>query len=896
MILVYSLLLPLVAVVLASGLARPLRLPRIVFFLPALGTFILLSLAPVGTSLLLSWVPEIGMEFSLRLGGLGKLLALLVSGVGSLIVLYAAGYMSDEAEGRRLISLLYLFMFAMLGVALSEHLLLLFMFWELTSISSYLLIGFHHEDAVSRRNALQALLVTGLGGMALLAGLILMANACGTWRISELTGVQGHVHYPAILSLILLGAFTKSAQFPFHFWLPNAMAAPTPVSAYLHSATMVKAGIFLLALFLPVLGGTPAWTWSLCTAGGITLLLGGVFGLRQHDLKALLAGTTLGVLGLLTLLLGIGTPKAVLGALTLFLAHALYKAALFMTAGAVDHATHTRDLRQLGGLRKAMPWTFAAVLLAGASKMGFPPFLGFIAKETLYKAGLATSSATLLVTIMVLGNVLIVALAAKYLWIPFLSAPSKAAEHAHEAPWCMRMGPLLLAGLGLIAGLLPGWSSSLLSPALSTCLGTSKEASLHLWTGVNLPLILSGLTLLAGFLLARFQIRRAVTRDSGAVPGDRSYDRMLNAILAFARWQTQQLQSGILRRYLIIILLSTAALIAIKIFRSRTLPPVSFHDATFLVAAVCIMMMVSSLVAVMTSNRLTAIVALGMVGFGVALLFAMFSAPDLAITQILVETLTVVFFAWAVRRLPRFHGYSTDTVIHMDALLSAFAGLMVTILILSAQAVPHDSALAEQLTAWSLSKAYGSNVVNVILVDFRALDTFGEIAVLAIAALGVFALLDGGSGVAAQEPSPAMQATLLRIATRYLSPLLLILSVGVLYRGHNLPGGGFIGGLVAASAFLLMVLGRGWARVLELLRIGPGRILFVGLLIAALSSLPGFLVGGSLFGAEWLPAFNLPVLGKIKLGTPVLFDIGVYFAVLGFVLQSAKTLSCEEEL
>ena len=755
MILISILCLLLIGALLAGWVVR---LPRLwhawVLPVPALLAFLLLIIPGLsGVSregrigFRTEWVPQIGLDFALSLNGIGLLLALLVTGIGTLILIYATGYMAGHAMAGRLYAYLYAFMLAMTGLAVADHLLLFFIFWELTSITSYLLIGFNHASADSRKKALQALVVTGLGGMALLGGFILLANAAGTWYLSELQGkgamVAAHPHYTAILILVLLGAFTKSAQFPFHFWLPNAMAAPTPVSAYLHSATMVKAGIFLMAVMLPVLGTTDLWTALLVAFGGITLLTGGVFGLQQNDLKAILAGTTLAVLGLLTLLLGIGSEKDVLAALLFLVGHALYKASLFMVAGSVDHETGTRDTRYLAGLGKLMPWTAAAATLAAFSKMGLPPFFGFLGKEYTYKASLGTEMEWVLTGVLIVGNAMILALAVKVAIIPFwFSKGAQLPKKPHEAPWSMRFGPLLLAVLGIVIGLFPGLIEPVLGPAKSAVLGYPASPDVKAWQGFNLPLLLSAFTLLIGLVIATYHkpIRRTI--DEHAVPfTERSYDWIMEGTLRLANWQTRILQSGLLRNYLLTIIVSTCTLILLKLWRFGAVPMFEYGTVvTPVMLATALLMFVGMGLAITTNSRLTALVSLGAVGYGVALIFALFSAPDLAITQILVETLTVVLFAWVVYRLPGFRTYSTRRVLLWDALVAGVVGILVTVLVLKSKTLEMGPSISERLAEWSLPEAYGANVVNVILVDFRALDTWGEITVLAIAAIGVWAL------------------------------------------------------------------------------------------------------------------------------------------------------------
>ncbi|MGB0369904.1 MAG: hydrogen gas-evolving membrane-bound hydrogenase subunit E [Opitutales bacterium] len=707
------------------------------------------------------WVPQLDLSFALRLHGVGLLLALLVTGIGSFIMLYASGYMDGYPGANKLYGYLYAFMLAMLGLALSDHLLLTFIFWELTSITSYLLIGFNHEKSESRRNALQALLVTGLGGMALMAGFILLAQVYDTWILSEILSssiqVTEHAWYPAILILVALGAFTKSAQFPFHFWLPNAMAAPTPVSAYLHSATMVKAGVYLLALMLPILGGTQMWTLMLCIAGGITLILGGWFGLQQNDLKKLLAGTTLAVLGLLTFLLGLGTEKAALAAILFLLGHALYKATLFMVAGSIDHEAGTRDIRILGSLRGLMPVTCAAALIAAVSKMGLPPLFGFIGKEYTYKATLAGGAAFWMSALLIVGNAILFALAFKAGVLPFWKKGdvSELPKKPHEAPLSMYAGPVVLSLLGLVFGLFPALVKPLVQACMTLMAPAADPISIKLWAGFNLPLLLSGVTVALGAVIVVLGKRIQLFAEKVKMRTfDEYYDVFLKGVVGLANWQTRTLQSGNLRHYLIIILCGSFALVAYKLSNSGQFG-LGDQVQSFSWPAVFIIltMFPAILFAITTQNRITALIALGVIGFGIALIFAIYSAPDLAITQILVETLTVALFAWVVSKLPKLRMISDKSKLFWDALISISAGALVTIMVLKSKAVDLGTRISDQLTAWSYPEAHGSNVVNVILVDFRALDTLGEVVVLFIAAVGVWALLSNSKKITEKEVS-----------------------------------------------------------------------------------------------------------------------------------------------
>lgn len=700
----------------------------------------------------LPWIPSLGVSFSLYLDGLGMLFALLVTGIGFLVFLYTPAYMGKNRGQGQLSAWLFAFMAAMLGTTLSGNLITLFVFWELTGFCSYMLIGFEHEKESSRAAALQALLITGVGGLALLAGLILLGRVAGTTDLPVILSsgdlVRGHSLYLPILLLILAGAFTKSAQFPFHFWLPNAMAAPTPVSAYLHSATMVKLGIFLLARFSPVLGGTEAWLYTVSVVGGLTMLTGGILSVLENDLKLILAWSTVSALGGLTLLLGLGTPAAVTAGIVFLLTHALYKSALFLSAGAIDHCAGSRDIRHLGGLASRVPWLAAAAALAALSMAGLPPLFGFISKELAYGSTLQSTLLPAFVTgLFLAANVLMVTAAFMAGVGPFFStAPvSRPAGHHLTAP--LWLAPLLPASLGLLLGLFPGPVTALLiEPALSAVQAAPVALSLGLWHGLNLELLLSAVTLALGLLLVLLR-RRIVSiiparwRDAGTAQ-DYWYRKLLDGLVCVARLQTSGLQNGRLRFYLMTTIGVAMALMGVTFLGSGGLPgnlPLpSGYLHEWLVAGI---ILAGALTVTMTNSRLGAVAALGTVGYGVSLVYIIYGAPDLAMTQFCIETLSIVLFVLVLYRLPLFALLSSPVVRLRDALMAAAIGGLMSLLMLyviSQPLVPHVS---EFFLANSLTAAHGRNVVNVILVDFRALDTLGEITVLAVAALGVFGLL-----------------------------------------------------------------------------------------------------------------------------------------------------------
>ncbi len=702
------------------------------------------------------WVPSLGVSLSFLIDGLSLIFVLLITGIGTLVMLYSGQYLSGHEHYGRFMGYLTAFMLAMLGLVLADNLIALFVFWELTTITSYLLIGFGHAEAKSRRNALQALLLTGTGGLALLAGFILMAWVGGSFELSVILSQPGvlteHPRYLGILILVLIGAFTKSAQFPLHFWLPNAMAAPTPVSAYLHSATMVKAGVYLMARVHPGLGGTEVWLWTLTIFGAITAVFASVMALRQSDLKQALAYTTLMALGTLTLFLASSGDIAITAAVTFLIVHSLYKACLFLSVGIIDHATGTREVSRLRGLARVMPVTTVAAGLAALSMAGFPPFLGFIGKELKYKGALAVASEPYAVAVAVLvANSLMFAVAAVVAFRPFWGRGTPDAEPGmtpHEAPWPMWIGPAILGAGGAILGVAPHLAEVLVEPAVAAILPSGEAYELKLWHGINVPLILSFATFALGFLLYAFSdgLRAALARAEAASPVDfdRGWDRTLDGLKALAAWQTRLVQSGELRVYLRLTFLTLLAAVGgtIAVKGALDVAP-SFPLLLVKQWAVVALIVAGSALVILTNSRIAAIAGLGVVGIGVALVFIIYGAPDVAITQLLVETLVVVLVAVVLLRMP--HLYREGKVIHrpLDAVLAVALGAMTTAVMLMVLDQPLDRRLTTYFEQTSWPEAFGRNVVNVILVDFRALDTFGEIAVVMVAALSAYVLIKG---------------------------------------------------------------------------------------------------------------------------------------------------------
>ena len=696
------------------------------------------------------WAPGVGLSLSLRLDGLSLLFCLLISGIGTLICIYAAGYLGKHPQLGRFYAYLLAFMGAMLGLVLAGNLLTLYVFWELTTLTSYLLVGFDHERDEARTAAQQALLTTALGGLAMLGGFVLLGMIGGSFDIRELTSraetIRDHSLYLPALLLILAGAFTKSAQFPFHFWLPNAMAAPTPVSAYLHSATMVKAGVYLLARLLPLLGNTDAWTGIVTTVGAVTMVVGAFLALREHDLKAILAYLTINALGTLVMLLGIGTPLAVKAALTYLVAHALYKGALFLVAGAVDHATHSRDIRELGGLARRMPVSAAAAALAGLSMAGVIPLFGFIAKELYLEAVWESPGAGLWLTAAsVISSLFLVAGVGLIVVRPFFGAATEKSSHAHEAAISVWVGPILLALCAVACGLAPMLAAPLIEAAASASYGLPVPVKLALWHGVTTPLLLSLVALFGGIglYLVHHRLVRALPGSTLAVRwGPTSwYDRALGAMKWTAQRQTQLLQSGYLRVYIAIILAAIVLLVGLMVLQvGLPIRAVTAGVRVYEGLAVALIL-AATLVAVRSDSRFRAIASLGVVGFSIAWLFHLFGAPDLAMTQLGVEALTVVLFVLAFHHLPKFGIFSDRRTRARDAILAITTGSVMTLLLLLVTGFSRYPPISEFHAEASYPLAHGRNVVNVILVDFRALDTLGEITVLSTAAAGVVALL-----------------------------------------------------------------------------------------------------------------------------------------------------------
>ncbi len=700
------------------------------------------------------WVPSLGINLDFHLDGLSLLFSLLITGIGSLVFLYAAPYLKGHRYLDRFYAYLSLFMAAMLGLVLADNVLLLFIFWELTSISSFFLIGFNNDNADSRKSSLIALGITGGGGFLLMAGLILMGHLSGSYSIQEMLGaneyLKGHALYGWILALVFAGAFTKSAQFPFHFWLPGAMKAPTPVSAYLHSATMVKAGIYLLARLNPVLGGTDYWMYPLVIIGGITMLYSAFHSLFRTDLKAILAYSTIAALGILVFLIGIGTPESLLAASVFILVHALYKASLFLITGVIDHETGTRDVTQLSGLRKVLVPLSIAGILAALSSAGIPLTFGFIGKDLIYEATLHTAGVLpiVLTGFAVLTNVMVLYAGFLAGIKPFTGPLPQNLAHVHLPNALMWGAPLLLALLGLLFGCLPFLvDDALLNPTARAMLQAPIGSPLKIWHGFNTVLLLSGITLVAGILL--YIVRKpslhslvSIERFNAWSPRH-FFGKVAQYSKVISRRYTHTLHNGFLRVYLLRIIVFAILLLAFRLFTGGPirltldhLSPVSAYE--IIVAAILI---AAIFLAVTTPSRLTAVVATSVVGYCICLQFVFYSAPDLAMTQFSIDTLTVVLFVLVLFRLPSFLNFANRSTRIRDWTVASAFGAVISLIAIQVLNQPFDGVVSRFYGDNAYTLAKGKNVVNVILVDFRGFDTMFEIVVLSIAAIGVFSLL-----------------------------------------------------------------------------------------------------------------------------------------------------------
>ncbi len=838
------------------------------------------------------WVPALGIDLTLRLDGFSLLFSLMISGVGALVVVYAGAYFAEKpaAVRARFLTLILLFMTAMLGTVLSDNLVVLFLFWEATSIVSFLLVGFEAGSATARRAAVQALLVTGGGGLALLGGIVLIGAELGTYSLSALYArapeLANSPRAPLVAVAILLAAFTKSAQYPFYFWLPNAMQAPTPASAYLHSATMVKLGIFLLARFEYLLAPLPGYRSVLVAFGAVTMLVASVQALRASGFKAVLAYSTVASLGILVMLVGLDGPVASVALVGFLVAHALYKATLFFCAGIVLHATGEGQLRRLGGLARTLPLTAAAALLASLSMAGIPPFFGFVSKELLFEAQIESSWEAAPIVVAVLVNATMVAVAGIVSLRPFFIPGRAATPVLHGETPGLLLGPLVLAVIGAGLSLRPDIvTRNIIEPAVRDVLRTPVAVEVSLWHGFTPMLLLSGLVFVAGGAIWFFSrtIHSFLNRLRGLdrISGDALYERGIAAVLRAAERVTRRLQHGDLRRYLGTTVLALLVACAVVMWRVGARPSLDLSGPVRPVAVGLLVVAVLAAVAVVRSrSTIAALVAVGLAGVSTALLYLVNGAPDLALTQFSVEALLVVLLTAFVLPLPLATAPTRSRPERRwDAALATGFGIAVLVGLQSLTNQPFDRALTDAYERLSVPEGFGRNVVNVILVDFRALDTLGETAVIAMATLVVWSLfrMSGRSPEAADAPRMP-GAFVLAVQGRPLFWLVLAMSILILLRGHNEPGGGFVGGLVGALAFAILTLAEGADRAGRTMRFHPMAIAGLGLALALAS---GLAPGCPYLDHSW--GTIGPAGVSLKVGTTILFDVGVYLAVLGGV-------------
>ncbi len=875
------------------------------------------------------WLPSLGLNLLIRLDGLSWVFAFLVLAIGLLVVIYAHYYMSARDPVPRFFSFFLAFMGSMLGLVLSGNLIQLAFFWELTSLFSFLLIGYWHHNEKARSSARMALIVTAAGGVSLLIGVLLLGKIVGSYEIDAVIAAADQIraseYYTPALVFILIGAFSKSAQFPFHFWLPHAMAAPTPVSAYLHSATMVKAGIFVMIRLFPVLAGTEQWHLIVGGAGLITFVLGAWAAVFQQDLKGLLAYSTISHLGLITLLLGLGTPLAAVAAIFHTINHATFKASLFMATGIIDHETGTRDVRKLSGLYRYMPHTATLAMVAAAAMAGVPLLNGFLSKEMFLAEALEYGGSTFLDTVMPVLATLALALSVLYS-IRFIHQtffgppPTELAKQPHEAPFWMRVpiGVLVLACL--VVGIVPTMTiGPFLAIAVEAVLREDAPTySLAVWHGINAPLILSMLALVAG-AISYVVVKNRLNAAAGPpviryFKGGRTFERVLATVIQGARallhyFETQRLQPQF--RILVAIAAIAALLPFLRSSSSFGQNPGTPVDAGF--AALWVVGAICAVGAAWQAkfHRLAALILMSGAGLVSCISFVWLSAPDLALTQLLVETVTTVLLLLGLRWLPKrepegWRNTRTPVSAHVrrgtDLALAVIVGIGMALLSYAVMTQP----VGYSISRFFLENAYpgggGRNVVNVILVDFRAFDTLGEITVLAIVAVTVFSLLRRFRPAQESVLTPVQQRqqhaydereegrepgdtladylTIPRVVIQWLFPAIVVVALYLLVRGHDLPGGGFVAGITMSIGLILQYMAAGTRSVESRLRVRPLIWIGSGLLVALGTGVAAILFGYPLL-TSWFSYADVPIIGDVPLASALLFDLGVFLLVIG---------------
>lgn len=846
------------------------------------------------------WIESIGLEFAFRLDGLGLLFTCLILGIGLLVIIYARYYIGGKDCMGRFYSYLLLFMGSMLGIVLSENILQLVVFWELTSLSSFLLISYWQHKKEGRDGAKMALTITGAGGLAMLAGVLLLGHIVGSYNLTDILAngelIKSHELYTPIIILILLGVFTKSAQFPFHFWLPHAMAAPTPVSAYLHSATMVKAGIFLLARFYPSLSGTTEWIVFVCFAGMATLLLGAFTAMFKHDLKGLLAYSTISHLGLITLLFGFSVPLATVAAIFHIINHATFKASLFMVAGIIDHETGTRDMRKLSGLWAFMPHTATLAMVAASAMAGVPLLNGFLSKEMFFERTLnnETSFSIIIPFVATLAGIFSVAYSLRFIHDVFFNGKTKGLPKTpHEPPRFMKIPVDLLVIICFAVGTLPMFTvAPMLAVAVMGTLQTElPQYSLAIWHGFNAPVIMSIIAFTGGILLytQRKKTYAFYEKHLEKIDARVPFNKLVDSIFVLSEKVTSFFDKSSLQS-MIAWLIAASLLIGFAGFNYGNSP--LFGNREFLsvdwisIIAATILIIATFTTAIFHHKRLLALITIGVIGLIVSLIFIKFSAPDLALTQLSVEVVTIVLILLALYYLPQTTPRESSKIrINRDLIISTLAAIGVFVLTLAVLSREYTT-IGQYFLENSVIGGGGTNVVNVILVDFRGFDTLGEITVLAIAGLGIFAMLQGLRLYAPKHDergfawSNDMHPPMMQTVTRLLLPLMLMVSVYIFLRGHNLPGGGFIAGLIASIALIVQYLANGIDWTKSKLKFEKESLISYGLLIATLTGLVSIFMGYP-FLTSAFTHLDWPIVGEFEVASAIAFDLGVFFVVVG---------------
>ncbi|WP_139007266.1 Na+/H+ antiporter subunit A [Arthrobacter crystallopoietes] len=906
-------------------------------------------------SVMIPWIPELRLELAFRMDTLSAVLAILILGVGALVLFYCARYFkADDPNIGPFGAQLLAFAGAMFGLVITDDLLMLYVFWELTTVLSYLLIGYARHRLAARRSALQALIVTTFGGLTMLVGLIMVGQTAGTYRISEIMAaapelIQHGMLIDVAILLILVGAISKSALVPFHFWLPAAMAAPTPVSAYLHAAAMVKAGIYLVARFAPGFSDTRYWEGTVMVLGLATMLVGGWLALKQFDLKLILAYGTVSQLGFLTMVVGLGSRDGALAGLGLLLAHGFFKATLFLVVGIIDHQSGTRDIRQLSGIYRAAPVLFTVSLVGAASMAGLPPLLGFVAKESVYETFVHHASeggwtGPVLLAGVVVGSMLTFAYSARFVWGGFAYKRNVKKTPFKRIPGAFIASPMLLTAATVVFGLWPAPLDSIIAPYVSLFPSDGEpDGHLALWHGVTPALGLTVLTLAVGTLLFLFRSRVTAFQDrfSGGLTGERAYRGIIGVLDEVAVWVTGRTQRGSLIFYLVVILSVSVITPLSAVFLMDTPWPeswIAFDSPAQLIAGLGII--VAAILAIRANKRFMAVLMVSVSGYGIALIFALQGAPDLALTQMLVETIVLVAIVLALRSLPaRLWLRTPSSFKWLRAAIGVAFGLAMVVIAMTSMAARTQLPVSLEFPQLAYDGGGGANIVNVTLVDIRAWDTYGEISVLAVAATGVASLIfvrsrgdkrmrasTVASGsvdrltelpertgrdaaalvtarrfatsardawlVAGHTLAPERRSIIFEVITRLLFHSLVIFSIYLLLAGHNLPGGGFAGGLLAGIALAVRYLAGGRVELAEATPVSAGFLLGAGLGIASLTAMAPLFFGGQVFQSAIIQ-FSLPVFGDHKFVTSTFFDIGVYLVVVGLVLDVLRSFGAE---